>query len=207
MPQPIKVARLLRGGTTGFVAGCQVSQAETPAFGALVRVPLTETYAIYGLIHDIHIDDDGLVRQIVAADHVSAEVVQDNRDRRIVPIEISVLAVGYEEGGRIHHRLPPRPALSLDSVYLCNEPELVRFTSPGRLGYLRHVLTAEDIPTAELLSAHMLQVGAAHNDGGRWANSAIHEIIALLRDDYTTLISVMGALNEAIDSSTGHASG
>ena len=100
MNQQIEIGRLLRAGTTGFIAGCRVNQLNVPAFGALVRAPLGEGYQVYGLIHDIHIDDDGLVRQLVTADNVSEEVMRDNRERRIVPVEMSVLAVGYEQDGR-----------------------------------------------------------------------------------------------------------
>ena len=57
----IQIGHLLRAGTAGFVAGCSVSQLETPSFGALVRAPIGEKYSVYGLIYDIHIDDDGLV--------------------------------------------------------------------------------------------------------------------------------------------------
>ncbi len=63
----IRIGHMLRAGTTGFVAGCSVSQAETPTFGTLVRAPLDKDYSVYGLIHDIHIDDDGLVRQFLIA--------------------------------------------------------------------------------------------------------------------------------------------
>ena len=111
MTQQIEIGRLLRAGTTGFIAGCRVNQLDAPSFGALVRAPLTDTYQIFGVIYDIHIDDDGLVRQLVTADNVSAEVMKDNRERRIVPVEMSVLAVGYEQDGRIFHLLPPRPPL------------------------------------------------------------------------------------------------
>ncbi len=65
-----------------------------------MRAPLGDGYQVYGLIHDIHIDDDGLVRQLVTADNVSDEVMRDNRERRIVPVEMSVLAVGYEQDGK-----------------------------------------------------------------------------------------------------------
>ena len=98
---------MLRAGTTGFIAGCRVNQLDAPAFGALIRVPLGEDYQVFGLIHDIHIDDDGLVRQLVTADGLSDEVVRDNRERRIVPIELSVVTVGYEHNGKIHYLLPP----------------------------------------------------------------------------------------------------
>src|SRR5512138_1168401 len=149
MNHQIEIGRLLRAGTTGFVAGCRVSQFTVPAFGELVRAPISDSYQVYGLIHDIHIDDDGLVRQLVTADNVSAEVMKDNRERRIVPVEMSVLAVGYEQDGRIFHLLPPRPPLSLDVIYACDEADMVRFTSVGRFGYFRHILRNQDIPIGE----------------------------------------------------------
>ncbi len=193
MTQQIEIGRLLRSGTTGFIAGCRVNQLNAPAFGALVRAPLGDGYQVYGLIHDIHIDDDGLVRQLVTADNVSAEVMKDNRERRIVPVEMSVLAVGYEQDGKIHHLLPPRPPLSLDVIYLCDNKDMVRFTE--KFGYFRHILNAKDAPIGELLAAHILQAGKARGtDGARWIESATQEVITLLRDDYPTLMSVLGAL-------------
>ncbi len=197
MTQQIEIGRLLRAGTTGFIAGCRVSQLTVPAFGALVRAPLGEGYQVYGLIHDIHIDDDGLVRQLVTADNVSAEVMKDNRERRIVPVEMSVLAVGYEQDGKVHHLLPPRPPLSLDVIYLCDDKDLARFTSAGRFGYFRHILNGKDLPVGEVLAAHLEQASKAHGvESGKWKERAIQELITLLRDDYPTLMSVLGALSE-----------
>jgi len=200
MTQPIEIGRLLRAGTTGFIAGCRVNQLDAPAFGAVVRAPLSEDYQVYGLIHDIHIDDDGLVRQLVTADNVSEEVMRDNRERRIVPVEMSVLAVGYEQDGKVYHLLPPRPPLSLDVIYLCDDKELVKFTSTGRFGYFRHVLQNEDVPVGEVLAAHIQQTGKAHGKNAeKWKEQATQELIILLRDDYPTLMSVLGALGEVIN--------
>jgi hypothetical protein len=193
MTQPIEIGRLLRAGTTGFIAGCRVNQLNVPSFGALVRAPLEAGYQVYGLIHDIHIDDDGLVRQLVTADGISEEVMKDNRERRIVPVEMSVLAVGYEQDGKIFHLLPPRPPLSLDVIYLCDDSDLARFTE--RFGYLRHVLNAKDVPVGEVIAAHIMQAQSAHNDKS-WKEKATQEVITLLRDDYPTLMSVLGALGE-----------
>jgi hypothetical protein len=193
----IEIGRLLRSGTTGFIAGCRVAQLEAPAFGAMVRAPLANDYQVYGLIHDIHIDDDGLVRQLVTADNVSAEVMADNRERRIVPVEMSVLAVGYEEKGRIFHLLPPRPPLSLDVIYACDEAELVKFTGAGHFGYFRHILRAENVPVGEVLAAHIQQSSRAHKNQ-RWQEQAARELITLLRDDYPTLMGVLGALGEVL---------
>lgn len=189
----IQIGHLLRAGTTGFVAGCRVAQFEVPAFGALVRAPLGDGTQAYGLIHDIRIDDDGLVRQLVTAGDVRPDVIADSRVNRIVPVEIGVLAVGYEQGGRVFHLLPPRPPLSLDAIYACEPQEIRRFVTAGRFGYFRHILRATDLPVGELLAAHLAAVRAATGDSG-WMEDATRELITLLRDDYATLMAVLGAL-------------
>jgi hypothetical protein len=193
----IEIGRLLRAGTTGFIAGCRVSQWTVPAFGALVRAPLSDDYQVYGLIHDIHIDDDGLVRQLVTSENISDEVMRDNRERRIVPVEMSVLAIGYEQDGRIFHLLPPRPPLSLDVIYQCDQSDVTRFVKAGHFGYFRHILRAQDIPIGEVISAHIRHVRETINDPA-WVEAATHEVIVLLRDDYPTLMSVLGALSEVV---------
>jgi len=193
MTNQIEIGRLLRAGTTGFIAGCRVNQLDAPSFGALVRAPLGDGYQIFGIIYDIHIDDDGLVRQLVTADNVSEEVMRDNRERRIVPVEMSVLAVGYEQDGKIFHLLPPRPPLSLDVIYLCDEKDLARFTE--KFGYFRHLINNKEIPVGEVIAAHLLQAQVAHKDKD-WKDKATHEVINLLRDDYPTLMSVLGALSD-----------
>jgi len=195
MTQQIEIGRLLRAGTTGFIAGCRVSQLTVPAFGALVRAPLSDNYQVYGLIHDIHIDDDGLVRQLVTSNNVSDDVMRDNRENRIVPVEMSVLAVGYEQDGKVQHLLPPRPPLSLDVIYLCDEKDIVRFTE--KLGYFRHILNAKDTPVGEVIAAHIQQACVANKDKACKEN-ATQEVITLLRDDYPTLMSVLGALGEVV---------
>lgn len=196
MTTPIEIGRLLRAGTTGFIAGCSVTQFDAPAFGSLVRAPLGPEYQVFGLIYDIHIDDDGLVRQLVTAGGVSEEVMKDNRERRIVPVEMSVLSVGYEQSGVISHLLPPRPPLSLDRIYLCSADEVARFTASGRFGYFRHILRAQDAPIGEIFAAHIRQAGASR--GAAWQEAATRELITLLRDDYPTLMSVLGALGEVL---------
>jgi hypothetical protein len=195
-PEPIAIGRLLRASTAACVVGCRVDQAGAPAFGSLVRIPLLDEIQVYGLIYDIHIEDDGLVRQLVTAPEVRPEVFDDNRINRSVPVEFSVLHIGYDQAGRISHLLPPRPPLSLDEIFPCADEEIVRFTAAGRFGYFRHILRAEDLPAGELLAAHVQQAAAAHAAAGdpAWREHAIQELITLLRDDYPALMAVLGAL-------------
>ena len=117
-----------------------------------------------------------------------------------VPVEVSVLAVGYSSNGDIRHLLPPRPPLSLDLIHLCNDEELTAFTSAGRFGYFRHVLRNADLPIGEVLAAHIQAADAAHTAAGNpnWRDAATQELITLLRDDYQTLMAVLGALSDAI---------
>ncbi|MEA3325908.1 MAG: hypothetical protein U9R53_01135 [Chloroflexota bacterium] len=194
----IAIGRLLRSGTTGFVIGCRVNQLDAPSFGALVRVPLALDYQVYGLIYDIHIEDDGLVRQLITAQDVPEEVLRDNRENRNVPVEIAVLTLGYQQGSQIFHLLPPRPPLSLDAIYLCNTEEIVNFTGTGRFGYFRHMLRDRNKPIEELLAAHLMAARAAHESAGNddWFVDALQELITLMRDDYQGLMNVLGAASE-----------
>jgi hypothetical protein len=198
----IQIGYLLRGSTTGFIAGCRVTQfeSEAPALGALVRVPLGERSQAYGLIYDIHIDDDGLVRQLVTAEELDPATIADNRQNRTVPVEISVLTVGYRQGTQILHLLPPRPPLSLDEIHLCEPDELCRFTSAGRFGYFRQILNAPNLPTGQILAAHIQQAAAAQQAAGNreWVEAAAQELITLLRDDHNRLMDVLGALSDTI---------
>ncbi|NMC14782.1 MAG: hypothetical protein GYA34_18090 [Chloroflexi bacterium] len=196
----LEIGRLLRADISRFVVGCQAAKTELPAFGAMVRVPLDNDYHIYGLIFDIHIDDDGLVRQLVSLDNIDEQVIADNRLNRNVPLEFSVLAVGYRQNIRISHLLPPRPPLSMDNIYLCDDEELRLFTSSGHFGYFRHILHSMEISVSELLAAHIQQAHQAHIKAGNphWIDQATQELITLLRDDYPALISLLGALNDIL---------
>jgi hypothetical protein len=111
---------------------------------------------------------------------------------------MSVLAAGYSQAGRITHLLPPRPPLSLDMIYLCGDEQLREFTAAGRFGYFRHILRAADLPVGDLLGAHLEQAHRAHSTAGdpEWINRATQELITLLRDDYATLMSVLGTLSD-----------
>ncbi len=199
MSEVYEIGRLLRAATSGCVVGCKVSQISLPVFGGAVLIPLDEHIQVYGLIYDIRIDDDGLVRQLVTAANVPEDVIQDNRANRNVPLEISVLFTGFEQDGAVFHLLPPRPPLTLDVIYPCSPADLRRFTGAGRFGYFRHVLRAKDLPVGELLAAHLIQAGEAHTAAGEpdWSSRATQEPITLLRDDYPTLMSVLGSLADA----------
>ncbi len=193
----IGIGRVLRANTAGFSVGCRVGQLSEPSFGSLVKAqPVEEREAIYGLIYDMHIDDDPLVRRLVMAEDPRPSVIEDQRNNRLLPVEMSALTVGYRLGGTIFHGLPPRPPLNLDPVYLCRESTEIReFTE--HTGYLRLILRAagDNVPVDQLLVAHLRQIYLLRGEDLVWAKSIIQELIELLRNDYDLLVPILEALN------------
>lgn len=197
---PIPIGRLLRANTTGCDFGCKVTQGSTPSFGDMVLIPLTNQNQIYGLVYDIHIDDDGLVNQLAAAD-ISREIIEDNRRNRNVPVEMSVAFIGWEDTqGKVHHTRVPYPPLTLDEIYQCDEEEVRKFTQDGSFGYLRAVLRNQELPAVDLVTAHLRQVLAARSgiDAEQALESSLVEVIAMLKDDYPQLMDVLSAVSEIL---------
>ena len=195
----IRAGWLLRANAYECVVGCRVNQANTPAFGEMVCIPQEGDLSIYGLVYNLSIADDGLVRQLATSEGLDENTIRDNRDNRTVPLELSVLFLGYEQGEVVVHLMPPHPPLSLDSLLRCSDEEVMRFTSQGQFGYFRALLRNPDLPVDELLAAHLRQVvpiqrRCGHDD---WAQDAARELIALLRDDYVRLSAVLSALADA----------
>ena len=84
----IEIGRLLRASTRECVVGCQVDHASLVSFGDMLTIPINAQEKIFGLIYDIHIDDDGLVRQLATASELPEEVILDNRQNRNVPVAL-----------------------------------------------------------------------------------------------------------------------
>jgi hypothetical protein len=187
-----RVGRVLRAGTRGFTVGCRVLRPGVPAFGAFVRADV-QAGRTYGLIYDVSIEDDLFSRRFVGADPPE-EVVRDQRENRLVPIEVSVLAVGGRREGQVYHGLPQQPPLTLDWLHQCTAEEVRAFTA--RLDYLRLVLDAHDVPSDELLVASIRAGAEARAAGEREAFlvEAGRELVRLLAGDLVRLESLLRRL-------------
>ena len=196
MNDSVIVGRVLRSSTTSFTVGCrQLIAAQdqlVPEFGALVRADAANGACVYGLIYNVTIEDDAFVRQLVAAGVESAEIIEDQRQKRQVPVVVDVLVVGSGRGLEVWHRLPAQPPSTLDQIYLCNNAELVRFTE--RHDWLRLVLAAQDVPADALLVAALRAAGAARKATGQDAAYLIaagRELAKLLALDLTRLDGIL----------------
>ncbi len=155
------IGRVLRASTVGFVCGTRSEEIGQPSFGAFVRTRHGQMSDIdvIGLIYAISIDDDPLVRQMILANNLNQSTFSDQRVNRMVPVEISVLNVGFIQYDAAYHTMPPRPPLSLDPVQLCDPDTVWTFTQ--RLDFLRLVLNSSEVPTEELLAAALLHAANA----------------------------------------------
>lgn len=180
-------AWILRAGAASFTAGCRTLLRDVPYFGDLVEA--RSSFSLFGLIYDVTIQDDPVVRQLVLADVLEPELILDQRENRLVPIELHVLSVGYRlsDNGEIVQGLPPQPPASLDTLRVCNEAELRAFT--GSLAYLQQVLRTPQVPADELLAAHLVRAAAAYAPEARYQFllGAGRELARLLSSDLVRL--------------------
>jgi hypothetical protein len=191
MMTALAIGWVLRASTVGFVVGCRVLQPSVPRFGDLVKVPLAEDAGIFGLIYNVQVQDDPAVRQLILVGEMAPEAVLDQRENRLVPIEISVLVVGHQLQQRIIQGLPPQPPLSLDTLIMSDEADLRAFTQ--NMDYLRLVLNASQIPADELLSTHLRQAAEAYPAELRrdFLLKAGRELARLLNFDLVRLDSML----------------
>ncbi len=196
--------RLLTSTSTDFLVGCRLQELASLPFGALVKVPwLTdtpETGELYGLVAWVRVPESSMARQMAVQSSPPPPGVRQDQAATSEPAEVRVLVVGYRRGPRVHHLLPPYPPRPLAELTLCGPSEVVAFTQEGRLGYLRHILRATDLPMPELLAAHLRQAHEAHVHHGNpdWVHAAVQRVIHLLRDDPPTLLWVLDALSDAL---------
>jgi hypothetical protein len=197
--QPIIVGRVLRASTTSFAIGCVqpiAAQARVlPPLGALVKARNDDGSVIYGLAHNIAVEDDPFVRQLVAAGVENEEIIADQRQRRQVPVVVEVLVVGCGIGNQVQHRLPPFPPGTLDRIYECNAAEVVRFTQ--RHDWLRTVLMAGQIAADSLVIAALRNAAAARTATGQSTTYLIgagRELATLLALDLTRLDAILRQL-------------
>ena len=186
----LNVGRIIRSSSTRFAVGCRALQPQVPAFGSLVKVSAMGVDQIYGLIHDVRMEDDPFVRQVAVTEHLRPEIIGDQRDNRQIPIEVSVLVVGYLHEGQIAQRLPPQPPLSLDEIHTCTTGELVAFT--GQFDYFRLVLDNGDLPADELLAANLRYAAEARGGAGEdFLVGAGRELARLLAMDLYRLDAIL----------------
>lgn len=192
----MRIGEIVETGTTGFVAE-SLELNQPPALGSLVKVEVGEGGCVYGVVS--HGTTAGLdpgrraVRRSTAEVYDGAIYDEHPELRHTLRTEFSVLLVGCVENGAIRQHLPAQPPPLHYSVHQCTEEE-VRAFSEG-LYYLRLLLAASgEVPSEQLLAAHVRQAYRQRGQDREWLERAAREIAALLKHDYERLMTVLYAI-------------
>jgi hypothetical protein len=187
------IGRVLRASTVGFACGTRSGELDLPTFGAFVRTqdPIDTRLEVIGLIYAIQIDDDPLVRQLIMANHINPQTIRDQRENRMVPVEMSIVNIGFRVNGESYHNLPPRPPISLDPVYLCDSECITQFTE--QLDFFRLVLNTSAVPAEELIAAAIRYAATARSAGEQsdFLVKAGRRLVTLLGNDLVRLNHVL----------------
>jgi hypothetical protein len=163
------VGRVLRASTRGFCCGTHSNRiGYNHDFGAFVKVPIANDNDLFaiGLIYAVAVKDDMLINELVMAEGVNANVLRDQRENRMIPVEIDVVNVGYGVGRDFVQSLPPRPPMSLSQVSLCSAEEVYYFTQ--RKDFFRLIIAASEVPTDDLLAAMLRYAVGAYSSEERY---------------------------------------
>jgi len=196
------LGRLLSSTSSECLVGCRLGDIRRIPFGALVKMrekPERDGPTIYGVVAAVHIPETTMARDLALQDTLPPSGMLQHELRSAEPPELRVLLVGYQEGDRILHLLPPFPPPPLTEIEPCTPQEVRTFTGRPRLGYLRHFLRMRGWELAELVAAHLRWVQAVHAGNGspEWMHRAVRHLIHLLQDDPATLLLVLDALSDA----------
>ncbi|PJF23440.1 MAG: hypothetical protein CUN56_00895 [Phototrophicales bacterium] len=191
------VGRVLRASTRGFSLGTHSTHLDYKHdFGAFVKVPIANDRGIFaiGVIYAVEIKDDLLISELVMAESIDPNVLRDQRENRMIPVEINVLNIGYSTQDRFIHSMPPRPPMSLSQVTLCSVSEVQQFTQ--RHDFFRLILNASEVPSDDLIAAVIRMAALAYPDAARYTFlvEAGRSLTRLLGNDARRLSSILSLI-------------
>jgi hypothetical protein len=199
---PIFIGRVTRCSTRGFVGALRAPEPELPVFGGFCKAGAQQgkSYVI-GVIYNISIEDDELTRQMAASNTPLEEELADQQFLRQVPVEYSVLSIGYQSNNRFFYSLPPQPPLALATIQVMTSNEILDFTR--NLDFIPLILSADNLPTDDLLAASLRNSASARqgHEQRTFLINAGRYCARLLSDDLNRLDNVLRSLKtEAMSS-------
>jgi len=188
------LGRILRSTSTTFTFGRTLNTGDLPSFGDLVTADAAGA-PVYGLIYEIIVEDDPFVRQVVAAAaDMPPEKIEDMRQRRQVPVEITALTIAFRQDDRVVQGIPPRPPGALQPVAACDCQETRSVLDD--FGFFRIILNHGQAPTDELLAASLIHAAGCQLPGQDRAYllDAGRELVRLLAQEPNRLDAILRRL-------------
>ena len=171
---------------------------QPPALGSLVKVEVEEGRTVYAVVSfgtTTGLDPGRrVVRRSTEEVYDAAIYAEHPQLEKTLRTEFQALLVGYAgPDGRMHQHLPPQPPPLHYSVCTCDADEVARFSQ--RRVYFRLLLEAAgELPSEQLLAAHIRETYVARGEDEEWLDAAAREVAALLKGDYDRLMSLLQAI-------------
>jgi len=190
--EQLRIGEIVETETAFFVAQ-SFTLHQPPALGRLVCVETESLPLIYAVVcygttagpdpgrRAVRRSTEGVYDGAVYREHPQLELT--------LRTEFTARLVGYDDGRRVHHYLPPQPPPLHYSVHECSLAQVQAFTE--RLRYLNLLLAATELPPEQLLAAHIRQVYGARSRDDGWLARVAREVAGLLKSDYERLMTVL----------------
>lgn len=150
------IGRITRSDTRSFVGALRIPEPDIPTFGTYCQAAAQGgTTQVIGIIHNIRVQDDPFTRQLAISETLSEEVLRDNRENRLVPIELEAAVAGFNQGASFRYTLPPQPPVTLTDIYPLPAEQVHAFTES--FDFIPLLLTHSELPLEQILVAAITQ--------------------------------------------------
>jgi hypothetical protein len=187
-----RAGEVIEADTTGFTAQCY-ELYESPPLGSLVKTA-DEDVEIYAVV--CHAATSGIEpgRRPIARgkDEASEEGVYSSSPQllKLLRTEFDSIVVGFRQGEKLSHYLPPRPARIHSFVYRCQPEEIKEFSKS--LDFLTVLINARlEVAVEEIIAASLRRMAAVQEDPREFMVKAGKELAVLLGGDFNRLKAVL----------------
>jgi hypothetical protein len=192
-----RVGEVIEASTTNFMAQCY-QLYQSPPLGNLVK-STDESVELYGIVYNATTASLEPGRRPIARgkDEADEEAIYRSSPQllKLLRSEFSALIVGYRQGDKLFHYLPPKPARIHSFVYLCSLDEVREF---GQSFDFLNILVNAHLPVSveELVAASLRQMSQVYEDPHAFLVAAGKELAMLLSGQFNQLKSILGKIKQ-----------
>ncbi|MFC1947189.1 hypothetical protein ACFLXY_04625 [Chloroflexota bacterium] len=196
MPEQVnRVGEVIETGTAEFTAQCY-ELYQSPSLGSLVKAG-DESINQYAIVYNTTTSSIEPGRRPIARgkDESSEEGVYQSSPQllKLLRTEFNALVVGYREGDKVFHYLPPRPVKIHSFVYECSDEEVKEFS--GSFDFLNIIINSGlPVPVEEIIAASLRRMSQVYDEPQRFLVSAGKELAILMGNDFNRLKSVLSKI-------------
>ena len=192
MNEASRVGEVIEASTTDFTAQCY-ELYQSPPLGSLVKTKDSSVES-YGIVYHATTTSLEPGRRPIARgkDEASEEAIYQQSPQllKLLRSEFSALVVGYRDGDKLYHYLPPQPARIHSFAYQC-PPDEVKVFSQSFAFFNILLNTHLPVSTDELIAACLRQMSRAHEDPNAFLVAAGKELATLLSGEYKQLKAIL----------------